>query len=344
MKNLLYCLLFSLAYINVVAAQIECIQCFNQNNPISPGATNQILNGGFEEHDCVPSWFQGSYCPGSNLYNCDIDEWRCIGGGANSYPIIFDSTLCLIPEGEYAAYFGNGNAFVCAELSFDTACIIREGCTVSGFPNGYPTTLEGYGETSGVSLEQTVDGFIVGETYILEFWAGGEPLQGLLLAPGVFAIDIGFGKTYLTCQPTTHNEGPPGTVYLIRFKATSPTHTITFTNWGHMCIDCTELVIDNVRLYTLAELDPSAQECITSLAETSSFNEVVVFPNPVADILNVSLPAGDPHRLQVYDSYGRLVEECYSDGQLDLSGLAAGVYFLVVRNEGGALVKRIVKI
>ena len=344
MKNPLFSGLFYFACISFSSAQIECIQCFSRTDPISPGATNLIQNGGFESHNCIPAWFQGSYCPSSNLYNCDIDAWRCIGGGTNSYPIIFDSTLSLIPEGEFAAYFGNGNAFVCAEFSFDTSCIVRDKCTVSGFPSGLPTTLDGYGGPEGVSLEQTVDGFIVGETYVLEFWAGGEPLEGLFSAPGVFAIDIGFGKTYLTCLPTTHNEGIPGTIYLIRFTATSPTHTITFTNWGHMCIDCTELVIDNVRLYTLAELAPPFQECITSTAETSNADDILVFPNPAADVINVKVMQGEPFRITVADVHGRYVSEQLNVSEVNVSGLMAGVYFIIVEGRGETLVRRVVKI
>lgn len=344
MKNLFFSGLFYFACISFPSAQIECIQCFSRMDPISPDAVNLIQNGGFEHHNCIPAWFQGSYCPSSNLYNCDIDAWRCIGGGTNSYPIIFDSTLSLIPEGEFAAYFGNGNAFVCAEFSFDTSCIVREGCTVSGFPTGFPTTLDGYGGPEGVSLEQTVDGFVVGETYILEFWAGGEPLQGLLLAPGVFAIDIGFGKTYLTCQPTVHNEGPPGTTYLIRFMATSPTHTITFTNWGHMCIDCTELVIDNVRLYTLAELAPPFQECVTSTIVSSALDDLVIFPNPAENVINVHTPNITDYNIHVLNSQGIIVIEQRSGTELDLTGLQSGVYFLRLKTANGFSVKRIVKI
>ena len=97
MKNLLFCGLVYLTCINYARTQIECIQCFPRTAPISPEAVNLIRNGGFEDHNCIPSWFQGSYCPSSDLYNCDIDSWRCIGGGTNSYPIIFDSTLSLIP-------------------------------------------------------------------------------------------------------------------------------------------------------------------------------------------------------------------------------------------------------
>src|SRR4030095_6022844 len=199
-----------LLFVTSISAQLECIQCFRQNNPLSPGAANRMLNGSFEQHTCTPSWLMHSYCPNSSLYDCDIDSWTCTGGGQSSYPVIFDNTLSLIPDGNFAAYFGNGNCFVCVDMSFDTSCLVRTGCTVSGFKPGLPTTLDGYGGPGGVSLQQTVNNITVGETYVLEFWAGGEPLQGLLLSPGIFEIDVGFGKTYLSCRPTEKTPGSTG--------------------------------------------------------------------------------------------------------------------------------------
>ena len=338
MKNLLSVVLLLISY--NIFAQIECIQCFHQNDPISPDASNLIQNGGFEDHNCVPEWFAGSFCPGSNLYNCDIENWRCIGGGVNSYPTIFDTTLSLIPEGEFAAYFGNGNGFVCAEFSFDTSCLVREDCTINGFPPGLPTTLDGYGGTEGVSLEQTVENLIVGETYILEFWAGGEPLEGLLLSPGVFAIDIGFGKTFLTYEPTEHNVST-GTVYLVRFAATSPTHTFTFTNWGHMCIDCTELVIDNVKLYTLAELSPTAGDCTTALSEISPNDQVKIYPNPAKSSISIDIADVDIQMIRIFDAHGNEVL-MQLNNNIDVTGLTGGVYYLSVLVSGKNIVKRFV--
>ena len=342
MKHYLLSGLLCLVIISKFFAQIDCIQCFHRNTPISPNATNLIRNGGFEDHNCTPAWFQGSFCPSSNLYDCDIESWRCIGGGTNSYPIIFDTTLSVIPEGDYAAYFGNGNAFMCIEFSFDTSCHIRHGCEIGGFPVGLPTTLDGYGGPGGVSLEQTIENLVVGETYVLEFWAGGEPLQGLLLGPGIFAIDIGFGKSYLTCLPTQHPDGI-GTTYLVQFKATSPTHTITFTNWGHMCIDCTELVIDNVKLYTYAELAPPFQECMTGIEENVPADDVLVYPNPTESILHFDVPGEEIRSMTILNSQGYEVFVQQNGMDINTSKLVSGIYFVVIETKNGRQVKRFVK-
>ena len=344
MKSLFIAGLIQFSLLATSTAQIVCIECFNQNEPISPGATNLILNGGFEATDCTPGWLDGSWCPSSNLYNCDIESWRCVGGGVNSYPVIFDTTLSLVPEGQYAAYFGNGNAFMCMPFSFDTSCIQRDNCTVSGFPPGFPTTLDGYGGPDGVSLEQTIDNLVGDESYVLEFWAGGEPLQELLLEDGVFAVDVGFGKTYLTSRPTTHNSGDVGTVFLIRFIASSPTHTITFTNWGHMCSDCTELVLDNVRLYTEAELSAEIGECTTSVEGQADDDQSILYPNPADDMIFIGDIENEDYDVMLFDANGRAMDVMLQGNSMDIGSLAKGIYILILHNGHKEIVKRIVRL
>jgi hypothetical protein len=180
MKTLSLILLCQICLFPLCSGQVLCVQCFDQNDEISPGANNLVMNGGFENTDCSPGWLTGSYCPNSTLYNCDLDHWICTGGDMQSYPSVFDTTLSLVPGGHNAVYFGNGNAFTCSDFWNDFSCLVYESCTVSGFRPGYPRSLPGYGEQTGVSLEQTVSGLTVGHTYVLEFWAGGEPLDGLL--------------------------------------------------------------------------------------------------------------------------------------------------------------------
>ena len=177
MKNVCLLLLFIWTSIISVKAQLVCIHCYEQNEPVSLGVINLITNGGFENTTCTPGWFQDVFCPNSTMYTCDLDSWTCTGGDAQSYPSVFDSTRSFIPEGLNAAYFGNGNAFACSPLWGDSSCLTVNSCVVTGIPTGYPRSNPGYGEQTGVSLEQTVSGLIVGQTYVLEFWAGGEPLS-----------------------------------------------------------------------------------------------------------------------------------------------------------------------
>jgi hypothetical protein len=107
-------------------------------------------------------------------------------------------------------------------------------------------------------LYQVVNGLTVGDVYELEFWCGGE---GGFNDPGIFALDLGFGNTLLRCYPS---QGLTGRVYIVEFRATSSSHPIMFTNWGHLTSTSTEVILDNVRLYTVAELDPSVPSCSPS--------------------------------------------------------------------------------
>ena len=83
-------------------------------------------------------------------------------------------------------------------LSYNT------GGTVSGIPSGYPVNTPGFGGTAGLSLQQTVSGLIAGNTYVLEFWAGGESLSWYTES-GVFAVDVGFGNIFMRCKPSNPN-------------------------------------------------------------------------------------------------------------------------------------------
>lgn len=219
-------------------------------------------------------------------------NWDCIGGGRLTYAYIFDRTLSVIPEGNKAAYFGNLKGYPCSINNglFDTSCIISTSCMITGIPNGFPQSDTAYGGPLGVSLEQTVSGLIKGNTYVLEFWAGGETNGLNFYLEGLFALDIGFGNNYLRCKPTSSDiiERSLGLTYLIQFKATSTSHKIKFTNWGHIEYHHTELVLDNVRLYSLSELSPSVTPCLTATDDQNEDNQILVYPNPVIDEVNIT--------------------------------------------------------
>ncbi|HEX5111826.1 MAG TPA: T9SS type A sorting domain-containing protein [Saprospiraceae bacterium] len=340
MKNLLLCLLLQVSLCGYMISQVLCIQCLDQNDPVSPAATNRIQNGGFESTDCIPGWLDGSYCPNSDKYNCDLFDWVCTDGDVQTYTSVFDSTLSLIPEGHNAAYFGNGNAFTCSEFWNDFSCLTFQECTVAAlFPPGFPKSLEGYGEQKGVSLEQTVSGLTVGHTYILEFWAGGEPLEGLLSENGIFAIDVGFGKSFLTCKPTDYENYQVGQIYLVEFTANSPSHKIKFTNWGHVCDLCTELVIDNVRLYALEELNPNVTLCTTSANDLIADQLFEINPNPFDHELQVSSGLQQSAELVLYNVLGEqgMHAAILGNTAVNTRDIQRGIYFYQIRDHGKIL-------
>jgi PKD repeat protein len=260
-----------IACFNYSNSQILCIYCYDQNDSISSGVNNLLLNGSFENNNCTPNTNASSYCSNSFNYNCTIPNWVCTGGGINTYASIWTNSLTVVPDGNVAPYFGNDFCYTCSSLLDDTSCLVNVDCTVNDVPAGFPHNSLAYGN-NGVSLEQTVSGLVVGNTYVLEFWAGGENF-GNFTERGMFALDVGFGDTLLRCKPSA--PGSIASTYIIIFNATSASQTIRFTNWGHICSSCTELILDNVRLYTLAELSSFVPSCILSVSSFSSSDSAV---------------------------------------------------------------------
>ncbi|MFN8394769.1 MAG: PKD domain-containing protein [Bacteroidia bacterium] len=253
-------LLFALvSFSSLCSGQLVCIYCFNQNDSISLAVTNLITNGSFENNNCTPNTNGCSWCPNSNAYLCNMTGWTSTGGGTGTYSQMFTTLYSAVPQGNVAAYFGNSFCEPCSPTTNDTSCLIKNNCQVTGIPPGYPiNSTPGYGGATGLSIEQTVTGLTIGSRYVLEFWTGGEDF-GVFTLPGIFGLDIGFGYTILETVPTDF--GDIGRRFIVIFDATSTSHTIKFTNWGHICSQCSELTLDHVRLYPVSQLHPSVNPC-----------------------------------------------------------------------------------
>ncbi|MFI5219461.1 MAG: T9SS type A sorting domain-containing protein [Bacteroidia bacterium] len=327
----------------VCDAQILCIYCYDQNDSLSDNVNNLLLNGGFENGTCIPNFPGSTFCPNSNNYSCDVTNWTCTGGGSLTYAkIVNDSNYTIIVEGIKAAYFGNNLAHACSPTANDTSCLNNLFCTLTSIPTGYPVNDTSFGGINGVSLEQTVNGLIVGNTYVLEFWAGGESGLGLLFPyTSLFAVDIGFGNTMFKCRATRPFTGI-GIRYVIEFIATSSSHLIKFTNWGHICQGCTELILDDVRLYTLAELTPLVPHCTLGIDNTlDSQNMTSVSPNLVTNELNVKTNSNKLLEIILFDITSRkLLQQTFiSSVSLNTEQLAKGIYLYEVRNKNGVIKK-----
>ena len=263
MKKLFLQILFCFLISQTGVSQILCIKCFDQNDSISSNVHNLIQNGSFEKTVRVHVDGYG-FCPRSNNYGFNILNWVCTGGGSNTYARICDASYGVYPlNGNLAAYFGNSFCVPCVVATEDTSCIKDSLCIVTGIQAGFPKSDGLHGSDTGVSLEQTVFGLIPGEIYVLEFWVGGELGNNFFTSKGLFAVDIGFGKTFLRNNATSPLLN--GNRFILEFMATSTSHTIKFTNWGHICLRCTELILDDVRMYKLDELSPSVEKCISGL-------------------------------------------------------------------------------
>lgn len=271
MKTFLLLVALTFASFSISTAQILCIYCYQQNDSISAGVNNLLLNGDFEITNCPPSTGvigqASSFCPNSAGYVCNFQNWTCTGGGSDTYACLYNQSInkSHIAHGNNAVYMGNFYANACSPVSDDISCLVDLGCTVTGIPSGYPTNTFNFGGNTGVSIKQTVSGLTPGQTYVLEFWAGGE--QGYA-TDGLFGVDVGFGDTLMRDNSTDFFTGI-GRRFIIEFNATASSHTIKFTNWGHICSGCSELVLDDVKLYTLAELSPGVPACAGILPQSS---------------------------------------------------------------------------
>jgi hypothetical protein len=209
-----------------------------------------------------------------------------------------------------------------------------------GIPIGYPINPNsGFGGATGISLEQTVSGLIAGNSYVLEFWAGGE--FGTLIKKGLFAVDVGYGNIFLSNNPTQPFTGI-GTRYIIEFNATSTSHLIKFTNWGHICDICTELILDDVRLYTLAELSPAVPHCTSGINDDlASESAVSVVLNSVTKELIVKTTNIELSEIIVYEIGSKkiLQQKFTSSTSINTEQLAKGIYLYQVRNKNGVVKK-----
>lgn len=342
MNKLLSIFILSLLTLQLSKAQVLCVQCYQQNDSISANVTNLTTNGSFENHNCVLNYYPSTYCPNSSNFSCSLSNWTCTGGGSSSYPNMFDANVTVVPNGISTAYLGNGsNAGACSSAFNDTSCIADSGCVVIGIPSNYPSNDVLYGGTTGVSISQTVNGLTPGFAYVLEFWAGGEKQSSGWTKRGVFAVNVGFGNIYLRCKPTQ----PPnsiGTRYLIQFIANSTSHTIKFTNWGHICIQCTEVILDDVRLYSAEQLPTTVTNC----AATSGINNqnglsAEIFPNPATDELTIKSSQPNLSTIVISDLLShQLIKQQFSGSTvLNIANFSKGVYVFVITDDAGHVKK-----
>ncbi|PAM96414.1 hypothetical protein B4N84_03055 [Flavobacterium sp. IR1] len=94
-----------------------------------------------------------------------------------------------------------------------------------------------------------------------------------------------------------------------------------------------------------------SQDCSdTTTLSVATFDKVanvVVYPNPTSDIVNIVLTDNSNHHLYLYDNTGRLILNKFAEGnqdQISLKNLSKGMYFIkVVDSENKVDIKRIIK-
>ena len=338
MKKYLFVLVFFLKMCICSYGQVICTFCYDQNTPVSSPVNNLIYNGGFEIGCSNNEYF----CPASPNFSCYLTNWTCTGGGSLTYARAVDNAFSVIPEGMLAAYLGNFYSNSCSITQFDTLCLNTIDCEVTGIPLGYPENFNpGYGGNTGVSLSTIPSTLLTpGNTYVLEFWVGGEWDNGGFTQAGLFAVDVGFGKIYLRDKVTVPSTSI-GTRFIIVFNATTSSPTIKFTNWGHACNECAELILDDVSLYTLAELSASVPPCLTGTNIIDENVSATIYHNPITNELIVKTNNHELSEIIVYDIASRklLRQKFENFVTLNTEQLVKGIYIYEVRNKSGVIKK-----
>jgi hypothetical protein len=76
-------------------------------------------------------------------------------------------------------------------------------------------------------------------------------------------------------------------------------------------------------------------ESIPKAVENVKKNDVRLYPNPANDILNVVRKYPDTEITGIYNALGKLVKSPGNyDIVVDISGLAAGMYYLKLKTDG----------
>lgn len=95
---------------------------------------------------------------------------------------------------------------------------------------------------------------------------------------------------------------------------------------------------------------PQSRHIINIVVDTElSTNDVLagnvaVYPNPTSDVFNIDLPKGvEVTSSSLVDVMGRTTGVQYINGQMDVSALAKGVYFLNIDTNQGSFTQKVVK-
>lgn len=95
---------------------------------------------------------------------------------------------------------------------------------------------------------------------------------------------------------------------------------------------------------------PDSRHIINLVVEESlSVNDqlagnVAIYPNPTTDVFNIDLPAGvEVTSSSLVDVTGRITGVEYNNGQMNVSALAQGIYFLNLETSHGSFTQKVVK-
>ena len=159
--------------------------------------------------------------------------------------------------------------------------------------------------------------------YILTKWNGHNVLK--LDFPNINLLDSSYhGLCYGFC------------IFKINVKGSTPIGTVVKNRVG-IYFDYNEVVMTN-------EVN-NRIPYPASVSEITSTSSVLIYPNPVHDILHIGDDAGEFTGFILTDMIGRtLIKGACNKNTVDVSGLTSGVYLISLQQEGKAsVVKKFIK-
>src|SRR5580765_4581403 len=229
------------------------------------GGVNLVVNGSFENGSPALGTANNAYWanPSSSPYS-PIPGWTA-SGPSDNYALWGSDEVNgpfhlrasdVIPDGNIAAYFGNGEfRSVDLQPTFNPDYTV----TFSGTP-----TFGGQNYTGPVILSQVIPTQNnQAALYGLSFWVSGESASiSTATTPGIFGLrvlntEIGDPFHYLVVPPGANSAFGESHVFQFNFAPlnTSQPVTLEFYNFGHTGYQfpATEIVLDDVRVAAVPE-------------------------------------------------------------------------------------------
>ncbi len=298
----------------------------------------------------------------------DMETWRTGTSHSGTYPTRtvhapyawfgFDSTIIYLGENIATSTFGlyaNGDNFF--PQVFQDNTVFHGGASSAKLITIKQDTL---GVTGGAIANYNTNVQVnLGTGSFTYFIYGGTPVTGRIHSvsawvqyhyrPGTIAdtatmsVDLQkhFGTVDSTIGTSTVNiDSTSGgwqqvTAYVFyNDEVTTPdTIRITFSSSISGSVDSSTLNVDDV---TMSNVGLGVQQSV------ATENPLNIFPNPATGIVTVQNIAGTPVRMELYSVAGNKVAEKIfaSQGNLDVSKMAAGLYFYNVCNTVGDIVQK----
>lgn len=260
---------------------------------------------------------------------------RTSGFLTNIFPELYNAGVIDIEQGEIIKNsilpFTNAfNGTVKGNGIFDFTAnsnFVNNGTYAPGSSPGTLTYQGNFDSESSSVLEVDLDGNTQGSEYDLLEIQGNADFKGTIDVNLQFNPEIDDEFVIATTTGTITNCALPATV-----EGRFGTSTYTFSVF---CRNDNELVL-------------TADSVVLGTEENDFANSIVVYPNPVNNVLNIqnnSLSEIDV--IAVFDVNGRLIlkelENLKSNAELDLSELTTGMYFVEISSSEGTITKRIIK-